>query len=183
MPGSFPYGKKTMWEKEKLLVTSNFSFSNGVFKRVLLHTRKNQDLFGKGLSHALWKSMFCASAISICPGQQVWSVWAYLGQNFLRLESSDWCVRDVVKLLLPCAWPKYSNKVALNWWNEITMNCTQAQVFVKKRYNNYHIGNGGCYNYRHLGLKKNKQFLIVIFSPINTFNGLVEIKNNCQQVK
>ena len=39
-----------MWEKEKLLVTGNFSFSRSVFKRLLLPTRKNQDLLGKGLS-------------------------------------------------------------------------------------------------------------------------------------
>ena len=38
-----------MWEKEKLLVTSNFSFSHSVFKRLVLQTRKNQGLFGKGL--------------------------------------------------------------------------------------------------------------------------------------
>ena len=37
-----------MWEKEKLLVTSNFSFSHSVFKRLALQTRKNQGLFGKG---------------------------------------------------------------------------------------------------------------------------------------
>ena len=39
-----------MWEKEKLLVTSNFSFSHSVFKRLLLQTHKIQGLFGKGLS-------------------------------------------------------------------------------------------------------------------------------------
>ena len=39
-----------MWEKEKLLVTSNFSFSHIVFKRHVLQTRKNQGLFGKGLA-------------------------------------------------------------------------------------------------------------------------------------
>ena len=39
-----------MWGKEKLLVTSNFSFSNSVFKRPVLQTRKNQGLFGKGLT-------------------------------------------------------------------------------------------------------------------------------------
>ena len=33
----------------KLLVTSNFSFSHSVFKRIVLQTRKNQGLFGKGL--------------------------------------------------------------------------------------------------------------------------------------
>ena len=34
---------------EKMLVTSNFSFSHSVFKRLELQTRKNQGLFGKGL--------------------------------------------------------------------------------------------------------------------------------------
>ena len=38
-----------MREKEKLLITSNFSFSHIVFKRLILRTRENQGLFGKGL--------------------------------------------------------------------------------------------------------------------------------------
>ena len=38
-----------MWEKEKLLVTSNFSLSHIVFKRHVLQTHKNQGLFGKRL--------------------------------------------------------------------------------------------------------------------------------------
>ena len=46
---SSPNGTKTLWEKEKLLVTSNFSFSHSVFKKVLMQTRKNQGLFGKEL--------------------------------------------------------------------------------------------------------------------------------------
>ena len=52
MAVSSPKGYKTLWEKEKLLVTSNFSFSHSVFKRLVLQTRKNQGLFGKGL--ILW---------------------------------------------------------------------------------------------------------------------------------
>ena len=47
---SSPNGLKTLWEKEKLLVTSNFSFSYSVFKRLVLQTHKNQGLFGKGLT-------------------------------------------------------------------------------------------------------------------------------------
>ena len=43
--------KKTLWEKEKLLVTSNFSLSHNVYKRLVLHTLKNQDLFGKGFMY------------------------------------------------------------------------------------------------------------------------------------
>ena len=42
-------GLKTLWEKEKLLVTSNFSFFLRVFKRLVLQTRENQGLFWKGL--------------------------------------------------------------------------------------------------------------------------------------
>ena len=42
-------GWKTLWEKEKLLLTSNFSFSHGVFKRLVLQIHKNKGLFGKGL--------------------------------------------------------------------------------------------------------------------------------------
>ena len=37
-------------DMEKLLVTSNFSFSHSVFKRYVLQTCKNQGLFGKGLT-------------------------------------------------------------------------------------------------------------------------------------
>ena len=47
---SSPNDYKTLWEKEKLLVSSNFSFSHNVFKRLILQTRKNQGLFGKGLN-------------------------------------------------------------------------------------------------------------------------------------
>ena len=51
MAESSPYQQKTLWEKEKLLLTSNFSFYHSVFKRFLLQTRKNQGLFGKGLTY------------------------------------------------------------------------------------------------------------------------------------
>ena len=34
MAESYPNGLKTLWEKKKLLITSNFSFSHSVFKKV-----------------------------------------------------------------------------------------------------------------------------------------------------
>ena len=46
----FQMGEKTQWKKDKLLVTSNLSFFHCVFQRLALQTRKNQGLFGKGLS-------------------------------------------------------------------------------------------------------------------------------------
>ena len=41
-------GQKTLGEKEKLLIKSNFSFSNYVFERLVQLTHKNQGLFWKG---------------------------------------------------------------------------------------------------------------------------------------
>ena len=41
--------QKTMWEKQKLLVTSNFSFSYNVFKSCLLLVHQNDNLWSKGL--------------------------------------------------------------------------------------------------------------------------------------
>ena len=38
-----------MWEKEKLLITSGFSFSENVFKSLVQETRKYKGLFGKEL--------------------------------------------------------------------------------------------------------------------------------------
>ena len=42
--------KKTLWEKEKLLVKRHFSIPHGVFKTLVQQTSKYQDLFGKGLT-------------------------------------------------------------------------------------------------------------------------------------
>ena len=50
MAQSTPKGYEALWEKEKLLVKSNFSFSHSVFKRLELQTRKKQGLFGKRLT-------------------------------------------------------------------------------------------------------------------------------------
>ena len=49
MTESSPNGQKILLEKEKLLVTSNFSFSHSVFKGLVQQTRKIQGLFGKEL--------------------------------------------------------------------------------------------------------------------------------------
>ena len=49
MTESSPKGLEIQWEKEKLLITSNFSFSHSVFKRLVLQTLKNKGLFEKGL--------------------------------------------------------------------------------------------------------------------------------------
>ena len=47
---SSPKGKKTLGEKEKLLVASNFSFSHSVLKRLVLKTVKKPGLVWKGLT-------------------------------------------------------------------------------------------------------------------------------------
>ena len=49
MQESSPKELKTLCEKEKLLLMSNFSFKHSVFKRLVLQTHKDQGLFGKAL--------------------------------------------------------------------------------------------------------------------------------------
>ena len=44
--GKFSKNRKTLGEKQKLLITSNFSFSHSVFKRLLLQRSKKKGLFG-----------------------------------------------------------------------------------------------------------------------------------------
>ena len=55
MDASSLNGLKTLCEKEKLLVTSNFFFSHCVFKRLVHQTHEKQGLFGKGLKESLGK--------------------------------------------------------------------------------------------------------------------------------
>ena len=52
-------GKKH-WEKEKLLVTSNFSFSHRLFQRLGLQTHTNFGLFGKG-----WRRLIIIILLSL----------------------------------------------------------------------------------------------------------------------
>ena len=61
MAESPPKGQKTLWEKEKLLVTSNFSFSHSVCKRLVLQTRKTRACLGKGLV------IYKISRSDVCP--------------------------------------------------------------------------------------------------------------------
>ena len=50
MAESYPNGWKTLWEKEKLLVMSNFSFSHSVFKRLVSQGRQKVSLCWNGLT-------------------------------------------------------------------------------------------------------------------------------------
>ena len=78
---SSPKGQKTLWEKEKLLVTSNFSFSHSIFKRVEVQTRKNQGLFGKGLRKKSplpnniiynWSKLKTYAVNKLCMAEIIW---------------------------------------------------------------------------------------------------------------
>ena len=65
MVGSSQNQLKTLWEKEKLLTTSNSSFSHSVFKGLVLQTCTNQGLFGKGLNEIFE----CSKNTIICQRQ------------------------------------------------------------------------------------------------------------------
>ena len=63
MAESSQNGQKTLWKKDKLLVTSNFSFSRSVFKILLLQTRKNWACFGKASNWSFRRFVECTG----CP--------------------------------------------------------------------------------------------------------------------
>ena len=85
MPESYPNGYKTVWEKEKLLVKSNFSFSHCVFKsfkRLVSQGRQKVSLCGNGLT---------------CPKRQILDLSKlkeFAGNNFkfdeTRVENTVW---------------------------------------------------------------------------------------------
>ena len=71
-------------EKEKLLVTSNFSFSPSVLKRLVLQTRKNQGLFGKGLSGIELCFLYTALHLHV-----IYLYVKFEGTSFYTLEVMD----------------------------------------------------------------------------------------------
>ena len=80
MAESSPKGYKTLWEKEKLLVTSNFSVSHGVFKKLVLQTRKNQGLFRKELNEKFCNVKACKS-MNPFSGQSTCNFTCYKNKN------------------------------------------------------------------------------------------------------
>ena len=64
MSKSSPDGLKTVWEKEKLLVTQFLLFLQ-VFNRLVLLTCKNQGLFGKWLTLSQTSPDFDVSAVQV----------------------------------------------------------------------------------------------------------------------
>ena len=92
--------RRKHWEKEKLLVTRNFSFSPSVFNRLALQTYKNEGLFGKGLNPILSNKQlthgaelsfescrkFENQAKSFVPCQLQWTAKADMGQYFSQMH-------------------------------------------------------------------------------------------------
>ena len=83
MAESYTNRLKTMWEKEKLLVTSNFSFSNSVFKRLVSQGRQKVSLCGNGL-----KSFHSHISVVVCSFFEFgmvskWYIREWVNQHFL----------------------------------------------------------------------------------------------------
>ena len=65
MAESYSNWKKTLWVKEKLLATSNFSFSHSVVKRLVSQTRQKVSLCGNGLTLSETSPGFYVSAAPV----------------------------------------------------------------------------------------------------------------------
>ena len=68
---------------------SNFSFSDSVFKRLVLQTHKNQGLFGKGLN---------AYGKNFKPCQPAQNALANMGGKLLQFVNFMHCLKDFSNL-------------------------------------------------------------------------------------
>ena len=110
---------------EKSLVTSNFSFSHSVFKRLILQTGQNQGLFGKGLNGGI-----CGRAENNVGKKENFLLLPQRFQKPFCGVSSLWALvlyqewmSTLVLFIGSYIWRKY-------WWNfqevemrEININC------------------------------------------------------------
>ena len=58
-----------LWEKEKLLIMSNFAFSHRVFQTLLLQKHKNMGLFEKGLRKIFLSSSNALNLVNPFPNK------------------------------------------------------------------------------------------------------------------
>ena len=97
---------------------SNFSFSYSVFKRLVLQTRKNQGLFGKGFSQCyVHIQLFLAlyMCVFILNGFPLWL--------FLELDSLLW------NIVLEVSGPFY-NLITRNYATNFNMNFLEVSLLL-----------------------------------------------------
>ena len=79
--------------KEKLLVTSNFSFSHSAFKRLVLQTRKNQGLFGKELNWLVEKVVIIKRFLKTSTPHHMAKYYTFPHQPCVQATYLDWIIR------------------------------------------------------------------------------------------
>ena len=140
MAESFLKGQKTLWAKEKLLVTSNFSFFHSVFKRRILQTSKNKDLktggrWFRGLMIVIATGFIPPSSISIVV---IWERSQWLGKNIERSTGFFLCFfffsksrkHGWVHWLLRHNWNNVENIVTHHAINQSVNQVRWRKVFV-----------------------------------------------------
>ena len=82
------YKRVHLWEKEKLLIMSNFPFSHSVFKGLVLQTRKNQGLFGKGLRGLCYVTFEKKKSITMVSSEKIFSKYTIIVPFFFILADT-----------------------------------------------------------------------------------------------
>ena len=96
---------KTLWEKEKLLVPSNFSFSHNVFHNYISILHQNAALCGNGiLTHYQTTNFRLVQTERVCRRQfQIWRKWKKViqtGKN--TVGKGEIACYEQFLLFLPC---------------------------------------------------------------------------------
>ena len=83
---------KTLWQREKLLVLSNFSFCHDVFKSRQMQGRQKASICGKGLS---WRNFKFIAGLTLFHIQQIRNIW--LWKCLLKNMENLWVVVYLLK--------------------------------------------------------------------------------------
>ena len=94
MAENYPNGQKRLWEKEKLLVTSNFSFSHSVFKRLVSQGRQKVSLCGNGLKCLSIKSNEWKMAIDMYVKKSSLVFWFKFPKNRIFVSDCSLCLQQ-----------------------------------------------------------------------------------------
>ena len=139
-----------MWEKDKLLVTSNFSFSHIFFKRHVLQTRKNQGLFGKGLSFEVISQQSVPGFHNALPNNKIldWNLKAFAHNTINMTGKLKFVLERVQNIVL-----RWAKKGVDYWRTWIWLTMCRLGPYLK-----YHTKFNPFLNNRILDMTKLKAF-------------------------
>ena len=139
MAESYPKGKKTLWEKEKLLVMSNFSFSHSVFKRLVSQGRQKASLCRNELNVAKMVTSIFSFSHSVF---QSLVLYGCCKSGFCGKELNFECLHD--PLVEWDLWPRHKSFPNKSWFLRLCSTSffktlwEKEKLFITSNFSSFH---------------------------------------------